>query len=302
MAYGDLYKIGTLTVAAGGTAVTGTGTAWATGASALRKGDHILAAGHRAVIEAVTSDTALTLAIPWTGGALTNAAYVAEMDAATRNASASVAASLQALLDKISRVDNAGGRYICVSVGGNAPPSSPVAGDLYVVGPSPTGAWAGYADYFARWLGAAWQFWTPVAGEEAKDLATGNIWFFTSAGAWNANSLTAGTLRYDLAQSLTSAQRTQARENAGLFVTAWALGLLDDASASAALTTLGVSDFAKTILDDANAAAVRVTLGVGDLATQAASAVTITGGSMSGVTISGGSIGAGVTIDGGVFT
>lgn len=38
--------------------------------------------------------------------------------------------------------------------------------------------------------------------------------------------------------------------------------LLDDADASAQLTTLGVSDFAKTILDDADAAAVRTTIGV----------------------------------------
>lgn len=291
MAYGDLYKVGTLSVAAGGTAVTGTGTAWATGVSALRKGDHILAAGHRAVIEAVTGNTALTLAIPWTGGALANAAYVAEMDAATRNASASVAATLQALLDRISRVDNAGGRYICVSAGSNAPPSSPVAGDLYVVGTAPTGAWAGYANYFGRWLGSAWQFWAPVAGEEAKDLASGNIWFFTTAGAWSANSLAAGSLRYDLAQSLTSVQQARARENAGLAVSAWALGLLEDASASEALSTLGVSTYAKGLLDDASAAAARLTLGLGSLAEQADNAVNITGGS----------IGSSVTIDGGSF-
>jgi hypothetical protein len=42
--------------------------------------------------------------------------------------------------------------------------------------------------------------------------------------------------------------------------------LLDDANASAQLTTLGVSTFVKTILDDADAAAVRGTIGLGTAA------------------------------------
>lgn len=48
--------------------------------------------------------------------------------------------------------------------------------------------------------------------------------------------------------------------------TAAGRALLDDADASAQLTTLGVSTFAKTILDDADAAAVRTTLGLGTAA------------------------------------
>lgn len=44
-----------------------------------------------------------------------------------------------------------------ISVGGNTPPGSPVDGDAYVVGPAPTGVWAGRANAIAIYLGG-WFF------------------------------------------------------------------------------------------------------------------------------------------------
>jgi hypothetical protein len=49
---------------------------------------------------------------------------------------------------------------------------------------------------------------------------------------------------------------------AALTTTAYGRGLLDDADASAAQTTLGISTFFKTLLDDADASAVLTTLGI----------------------------------------
>lgn len=55
----------------------------------------------------------------------------------------------------------------------NTPPGSPSAGDVYIVGSAPTGAWTGHATKLARWSGAAsgdptntWEIFTPKAGWE----------------------------------------------------------------------------------------------------------------------------------------
>lgn len=273
MAYGDLYKVGTISVAANGTVVTGTGTSWATGASKLVKGDHISAAGQRAVIEAVGSDTALTMAIPWTGGALTNAAYVAEMDAASRNAAAGVSTLLQSFLDKQSRISNAGGRYTCVAVGLNTPPGSPAEGQMWVVGTAPTGAWTGYANYFAKWLGAAWQFWAPTAGDEAKDLTGGLVWLYNSAGVWNANSLQTGAVRYDVAQTLTTTQKTLGLGNLGLTISDFVKTIIDDADGAAVLTTLGATTIGKALFAAANATAAQTAIGATTVGTALIAAI-----------------------------
>lgn len=46
----------------------------------------------------------------------------------------------------------------------NAPPGSPANGATYIIGPSPSGAWAGRAGQVAVWTGSAWAFATPRIG------------------------------------------------------------------------------------------------------------------------------------------
>ena len=67
-------------------------------------------------------------------------------------------------------------------------------------------------------------------------------------------------------------------------------------TATAALTALGLSNYAKTLIDDADAAAARSTLGLGSISTQAANSVAITGGSVTNLTTF-----DGITVDGGSY-
>jgi hypothetical protein len=49
-------------------------------------------------------------------------------------------------------------QVLVVSVGANTPPASPANGARYIVGTSPTGAWAGQANKLAMRLDGAWRF------------------------------------------------------------------------------------------------------------------------------------------------
>jgi hypothetical protein len=68
-------------------------------------------------------------------------------------------------------------------VGLNTPPGSPADGQCWIVGSSPTGAWAGQANKLAQRIGGAWAFHTPFVGLVVFDAATlaqrvwnGGIW------------------------------------------------------------------------------------------------------------------------------
>lgn len=56
-----------------------------------------------------------------------------------------------------------------IEVGRNAPPASPAAGDCYVLGSAPTGAWAGQARALAGFTDGGWRFVAAVAGMQVLD-------------------------------------------------------------------------------------------------------------------------------------
>lgn len=67
----------------------------------------------------------------------------------------------------------------------NAPPASPTAGAAYIIGPSPTGAWAGNAGKLAMCLAAgAFTIINPVNGDTVYDKALQTAVTFSSGTAW----------------------------------------------------------------------------------------------------------------------
>jgi hypothetical protein len=71
----------------------------------------------------------------------------------------------------------------------NTPPGSPSDGDAYIIGPSPTGAWATHAAKIAIYESSAWVIYTPYEGATVYDKAlnlhyvhTGSVWQGQASG------------------------------------------------------------------------------------------------------------------------
>ncbi|MET3899471.1 hypothetical protein ABIB57_003426 [Devosia sp. UYZn731] len=65
------------------------------------------------------------------------------------------------------------------------PPTTPLLGDAYIVGPSATGAWSGHDNEIAAFQAGAWLFYDPAPGWQVYARAEHAILVF-DAGAWRA--------------------------------------------------------------------------------------------------------------------
>lgn len=80
----------------------------------------------------------------------------------------------------------------------NDPPVSPSDGDAYVIGPIPTGAWAGNAAAIARYEGSAWVIYAPETGWRVYDASLGVIVVWNgSAWVLAGSGYIARTEQYD---------------------------------------------------------------------------------------------------------
>lgn len=182
------YGTGTISVSANGTAVTGVGTLW----SALVMPGDTLEAGGRAVrVLSVTDDTHLTLAYGWPSTALSGSAYIIVYNSPDRTSGTYVAERAREMIERQRILAHGATFYAAKQVLLNTPPGSPVADDLYVVGTSPTGAWAGYAGYLAIWLGSAWGFTAPEQGWFAYGKNADALYVRTASAWVNWSSVTA---------------------------------------------------------------------------------------------------------------
>lgn len=81
-----------------------------------------------------------------------------------------------------------------VAVGLDTPPSAPALGQCWIVGASPSGAWAGQANALAGWTDGGWRFVAPTPGMTV--WVGGNTGFVRwDGGGWAAGVLSAGSLR-----------------------------------------------------------------------------------------------------------
>lgn len=62
-----------------------------------------------------------------------------------------------------------------LDAGRSAPPEDPLEGQRHLVGPDPTGAWAGQEGALAAYLGGAWHFLSPRPGWQILDLESGQL-------------------------------------------------------------------------------------------------------------------------------
>ena len=78
----------------------------------------------------------------------------------------------------------------------NDPPTSPAIGDCYIVGPSPTGAWAGWADAIAGYSAGGWRQIAPVPGMRLYVQAT-DQWACYRAPGWDLGVVRGSKLAID---------------------------------------------------------------------------------------------------------
>ncbi|MDB5536919.1 MAG: hypothetical protein JWQ65_1794, partial [Devosia sp.] len=65
------------------------------------------------------------------------------------------------------------------------PPTTPLLGDAYIVGPSASGAWSGHDSEIAAFQAGAWLFYDPAPGWQVYAKSEKSILVF-DAGAWTA--------------------------------------------------------------------------------------------------------------------
>jgi hypothetical protein len=161
-------------------------------------GDELCVSGASAPIATVSSGGG-TLSIPWQGTTVSSSTAWWIRRVSDQRYSGFYTAQQAAKAAQRLALALARGAIFPVKGEQNAPPGSPADGDTYLVGTSPTGAWASNPSSIARYTNGAWVFPPFLTGDCAANVAT-NILKVFNGTAWSniTDALTAGTLTGDL--------------------------------------------------------------------------------------------------------
>lgn len=79
------------------------------------------------------------------------------------------------------------------ALGIEAPPASPVSGQCWIIGETPTGVWAGHADALTAWTDGGWRFLDAVEGMRVW-IKQDQLWATYSSEGWKLGEETATKL------------------------------------------------------------------------------------------------------------
>ena len=177
----------------------------------------------------------------------------------------------------------------------NAAPASPAAGARYLVGAAGSGAWASNSNDVAVYNGGAnpsttpgsWDYTSPSKGSHVYLEDTGQTMVFSGTAWVVAGSATGALIATNNLSDLTSASDARTNLGLGSLATQSSVDLGSDVSGTLPVASGGTGSSTAPmvgLITAADASAARTVIGAGTIATQDSDAVSITGGSITGIT------------------
>ena len=106
---------------------------------------------------------------------------------------------------------------VVLAVGIDTPPETPVAGQCWIVGAAPTGAWTGHARHLAGWSDGGWRFCIPRTGMRVWNLAGSDEALFDGSD-WTVGVVRGSRLEIDGVRVVAAQQSAIAPPVAGAVI------------------------------------------------------------------------------------
>lgn len=137
-------------------------------------------------------------------------------------------ASPESMNEAVRQLELGANRFVVLDIT-NTPPGSPVSGDTYIVGTSPTGIWATHANKIANFLSTAWIYITPKEGDIGHPIDE-DIDYKYSGAVWAAVPGSALTGEATASQIRTGTSTVTYISPAGVFAASVGVALTSSAS------------------------------------------------------------------------